>query len=103
MDRDRASKRCKWCFVYDTTLGTELMELRTLKRRAGVAEEQVRIKKQLLEETEQEYEEEHRTFTCFSKRYPTRSLWRSTHSHKQGTSPQHNSSYRYRPYNSRTT
>ena len=58
-----------------------MAELRDLKRRAGVAEETVRIKKERLDEAEQrrdeaeqrrdeaeqEYEEEHRTFTVFSK------------------------------------
>ena len=41
---------------------------RKLKRRLGVAEETVRIKRERLDEAEQEYEEEHRTFTVFSKR-----------------------------------
>ena len=39
-----------------------------MKRRLGVAEETVRIKKERLEEAEKEYDEEHRTFTTFSKR-----------------------------------
>ena len=50
-------------------------ELRSLKRRAGVAEQSlaierqaVQIKKERLDEAEQEYEEEHRSFTVFSKR-----------------------------------
>ena len=50
-------------------------ELRSLKRRAGVAEQSlaierqaVQIKKVRLDEAEQEYEEEHRSFTVFSKR-----------------------------------
>ena len=38
-----------------------------LKRRAGIAEETVRFKKERLDDAEQEYEDEHRTFTCFSK------------------------------------
>ena len=45
-----------------------MTELRCLKRRAGIAEETVRIKKERLDEAEQEYEEEHQTFTIFSKR-----------------------------------
>ena len=44
------------------------MEFRSLKRRAGVAEETLRIKKELLNDAEQEYEEEHRSFTIFSQR-----------------------------------
>ena len=44
------------------------MDARSLKRRLGVAEETVRIKKERLEEAEGEYEEEHATFTAFSKR-----------------------------------
>jgi hypothetical protein len=39
-----------------------------LKRRIGIAEEMVRIKKERLDEADQEYEAEHRTFTIFSKR-----------------------------------
>ena len=53
--------------------------LRTLKRRAGVTEEKlgierevVRIKRERLVEAEEEYEEEHRTFTCFSKQLEQR-------------------------------
>ena len=42
-------------------------EVRVLKRRAGIAEETVRFKKERLDDAEQEYEDEHRTFTCFSK------------------------------------
>ena len=42
-------------------------ELRLLKRRAGVAEETLRIKRERLDDAEKEYEEEHRTFTVFSK------------------------------------
>jgi hypothetical protein len=34
-----------------------MAELRQLKRRAGIAEETVRIKKERLDEAEQEYEE----------------------------------------------
>ena len=45
-----------------------MAELRSLKRRTGIAEETVRIKKERLDEAEQEYEEEHQTFTIFSKR-----------------------------------
>ena len=45
-----------------------MAELRKLKRRAGIAEETLRIKKERLQEAEQEYEEEHQTFTIFSKR-----------------------------------
>eukprot|EP00966_Prymnesium_polylepis_P197070 4566638-Prymnesium_polylepis.1 len=45
-----------------------MAELRPLKRRAGIAEETVRIKKERLDEAEQEYKEEHQTFTIFSKR-----------------------------------
>ena len=41
------------------------MKLRSMKRRAGVAEEGLRIKKERLDEVVQEYEEEHRTFTIF--------------------------------------
>ena len=44
------------------------MELRSMKRRAGVAEERLLIKKERLDGAEQELEEEHRTFTAFSKR-----------------------------------
>jgi hypothetical protein len=44
-----------------------MTEQRTLKRRAGIAEEEARIKKERLEEAQQEYEEEHITFTIFSK------------------------------------
>eukprot|EP00966_Prymnesium_polylepis_P132461 3062431-Prymnesium_polylepis.1 len=44
-----------------------MADVRQLKRRAGVAEEAVRIKKEQLDEAAQEYEEEHRTFTAFSK------------------------------------
>ena len=44
-----------------------MAELRSLKRRAGVAEEALRIKKERLDEARQEYEEEHTTFTVFSK------------------------------------
>ena len=36
-----------------------MAELRSLKRRAGVAEEALRIKKERLDEARQEYEEEH--------------------------------------------
>jgi hypothetical protein len=42
-------------------------EVRVLKRRAGIAEETVRFKKEQPDDAEQEYEDEHRTFTCFSK------------------------------------
>ena len=42
-------------------------EFRKLKRRADIAEETVRIKKERLDEAEHEYEEEHQTFTIFSK------------------------------------
>ena len=42
-------------------------EVRVLKRRAGIAEETVRFKKERLDDAEQEYEDEHRTVTCFSK------------------------------------
>ena len=45
-----------------------MAELRQLKRRAAIAEETVRIKKERLDEAEQEYEEEHQTFTICSKR-----------------------------------
>ena len=38
-----------------------------LKRRIGIAEEMVRIKKERLDEADQEYEAEHRTFTIFSR------------------------------------
>ena len=43
-------------------------DARTLKRQLGVAAETVRIKKERLEEAEEAYGEEHRTFTAFSKR-----------------------------------
>ena len=50
-------------------------DTRSLRRRAGIAEENVRIKKeQLVEakeqlvEAEEQYDEEHRTFTAFSKK-----------------------------------
>ena len=51
-------------------LGDVLManEARGKKRRLGIAEEALRIKKERLEDAEQEYEEEHQTFTVFSKR-----------------------------------
>ena len=39
-----------------------------MKRRLGIAEEAVRIKKERLEDAQQEYDEEHKTFTMFSKR-----------------------------------
>ena len=42
-----------------------MTEQRTLKRRAGIAEGEARIKKERLEEAQQEYEEEHITFTIF--------------------------------------
>ena len=45
-----------------------MAELRTLKRRVGIAEEALYIKKERLQEAEQEFEEEHSTFTVFSKR-----------------------------------
>ena len=41
--------------------------VRGMKRRLGIAEESVRIKKKRLDNAEQEYTE-HRTFTTFSKR-----------------------------------
>ena len=44
-----------------------MAELRSLKRRAGVAEEALRIKKEWLDEAEQEHEEEYSTLTYFSK------------------------------------
>jgi hypothetical protein len=47
-------------------------DARGLKRRLGVAEKTVQIKKERLEEAQLEYEEEHRTFTCFSKRLEER-------------------------------
>ena len=52
------------CSVASQTMA----ELRTLKRRADIAEEEVRIKRERLGQAEQYYEEEHRTFTLFSKR-----------------------------------
>ena len=45
-----------------------MAELRSLKRRAGVAEEALRIKKERLDDAEQFYEEEHRTFTHHSQK-----------------------------------
>ena len=39
-----------------------------MKRRLGIAEEAVRIKKERLDAAEQEYDEEHRAFTVFSQR-----------------------------------
>ena len=45
-----------------------MSELRVLKRRAGIAEEVARIKKERLDEAEQFYEEEHRTFMSFLQR-----------------------------------
>ena len=45
-----------------------MSETRTLRRRLGIANETVRIKKERVEEVEQEYEEEHRTFTTFSQK-----------------------------------
>ena len=41
---------------------------RSLKRRLGVAEETVRIKKEQFEQAETYFEEEHSSFTSFSKR-----------------------------------
>ena len=52
-------------------LGDVLManeEVRRMKRRLGIAEEALRIKKERLEDAVQEYDEEHKTFTTFSKR-----------------------------------
>ena len=52
-------------------LGDVLManeEVRGMKRRLGIAEEALRIKKERLEDAVQEYDEEHKTFTMFSKR-----------------------------------
>ena len=52
-------------------LGDVLManeEVRRMKRRLGIAEEALRIKKERLEDAVQEYDEEHKTFTIFSKR-----------------------------------
>jgi hypothetical protein len=53
---------------------TQSSELRALKRRTGIAEERVgiaeeavRVKKERLADAEQDYEDEHRTFTVFSK------------------------------------
>ena len=43
-------------------------EVRGMKRRLGIAEEALRIKKERLEDAVQEYDEEHKTFTIFSKR-----------------------------------
>ena len=43
-------------------------DARSLKRRLGVAEELVRIKKECIEENNELYDEEHRNFTKFSKR-----------------------------------
>ena len=43
-------------------------EVRGMKRRLGIAEEALRIKKERLEDAVQEYDEEHNTFTIFSKR-----------------------------------
>ena len=51
-------------------LGDVLManeEVRRMKRRLGIAEEALRIKKERLEDAVQEYDEEHKTFTIFSK------------------------------------
>ena len=47
-------------------------EVRGLKRRLGIAEENVLIKKERLDDAQKEYEEEHRTFTVFSKRLDNR-------------------------------
>ena len=44
------------------------MDMRRLKRQLGIAEESTRIKKERLEEGERFYDEEHSTFTSFSKR-----------------------------------
>ena len=52
-------------------LGDVLManeEVRRMKRRLDIAEEALRIKKERLEDAVQEYDEEHKTFTIFSKR-----------------------------------
>ena len=43
-------------------------EVRGMKRRLGIAEEALRIKKERLEDAVQEYDEEHKTFTIFIKR-----------------------------------
>ena len=43
------------------------MRVGVLKRRAGITDEIVRFKKERLDDAEQEYEDEHPTFTCFSK------------------------------------
>ena len=43
-----------------------------LKRRLGIVEENVLIKKERLDDAQKEYEEEHRTFTVFSKRLDNR-------------------------------
>ena len=43
-------------------------EVRRMKRRLGIAEEALRIKKERLEDAVQEYDEEQKTFTIFSKR-----------------------------------
>ena len=44
------------------------MDARSLKRRLGIAEETIIAKKERFEDAEEEYEDEHRTFTAFSKR-----------------------------------
>ena len=44
------------------------VDARSLKRRLGIVEEAVRVKKERFDAAEQEYEEEHRTFTLFSQR-----------------------------------
>jgi hypothetical protein len=53
--------------AHDVIGSNEMSEVRSLKRRASIAEETVRIKKERIDEAEQEYEEEHRTFTNFSQ------------------------------------
>ena len=61
-----AAETCKRAAVDCGGVANE--EVRGMKRRLGVAEETVRIKKERLEVAVQEYDEEHRTFTMFSKR-----------------------------------
>ena len=52
----------------DVLMANEEHDCRGMKRRLGIAEEALRIKKERLEDAVQEYDEEHKTFTIFSKR-----------------------------------
>lgn len=62
------ARRAAYFAVLSVLMSVSAAATRSMKRRLGVAEETVRVKRERLEEAEQEYEEEHRTFTLFSKR-----------------------------------